>query len=87
MSWCVNDINLYTFIVDSSILSKDSNSSFSFQIVGVHNSFYILDLLVRPKRTALLEHLIYKGSFAVVNMGNNCHVTDVISYYLRHITP
>ena len=45
-------------------------------------------LLVLPENTALTQQLIDQRCFAVVNVGDNCYIPDVVSliqfFHLQH---
>ena len=45
----------------------------SLEVVGVHNP--VLHHLVLAEGAALLEHFVYQGGFAVVNVGDNGDVS------------
>lgn len=52
MARSINNVNLSILICDSCILRKNSDSSFSFDIIGIHNSFS--DFLISSESSALL---------------------------------
>ena len=52
MSRGINNINLCVLIGNSSVLGKDRNTTFTFDIIRIHDTF--CDLLVFTEHTALL---------------------------------
>lgn len=56
---------------------QDRNAPFAFQVIGVHHA--LRHLFVGAENVALFQHCIDQCGFAVVNMGDNGNVADVIS--------
>ena len=81
MSGSVHDIDLSSFIIYSSVFTQDRDSPFPLEIIGVHDPF--LYCLIFAKYTALPEQTIYQCGFAVVNMGDDRHVSDIFSFLLH----
>ena len=78
MARCIYDIDFCILIVNCCIFRKYRDTALAFNIIGVHDA--ILDLLVFAEDTALFQKLIHQRCFAVVNMGNNCYISDVFSF-------
>jgi hypothetical protein len=54
---------------------KNGDAAFFFEVTGIHDAGG--HILVSPERAALFEHLVYEGSFAMVNVRNDCDITNV----------
>ena len=80
----VDDVYLNTVANDRCVFRKYGDSSFSFEVAGVHNSLsYDLIFVVC---VTLLEHLVNKRGFAVVNVSYNCDITKVFSYQNNYLS-
>ena len=77
MSGCVDDVDLGVLILNRSVLGKDGDYTLLFNCAGVHDSF--LYLLIIPEYSALSQQFIYQRCLAVIDMGNNGNVTDIVS--------
>jgi hypothetical protein len=60
---------------DSGVFGHYGNTLFPFEIHTVHDSFP--DFLTFPEQAALPEHGINQGGFAVIDMGNDGHITNI----------
>ena len=80
----VNDVDFGSFIGYGSVFGEDGDATLSLNIVGVHDA--LGNLLTFPEHAALLKKLVHKSGFAVVNMGNNCYISDVFSLLLHNVT-
>ena len=56
------------------VFGRYRDSPFLFKVHVIHQSF--TDLLIFPEKPCLTEHLVDKGGFAMVNMGNDGNVAD-----------
>ena len=79
---CVDYVYFYAFIVYCRIFGKDGYTSFSFDIAGIHYSFR--RFLIFTVNAALLEHLVNKGRFTVVNVCYYGYVSQIFSYHWYH---
>ncbi|MNE49910.1 hypothetical protein D3C80_1444610 [compost metagenome] len=73
----IYDVDQEFFIGNCCIFGKDSDSAFPLQIVGVHCTF--LQGFVGAENTGLLQQLIDKCCFTMVNVGNNRDIADFCS--------
>ena len=73
MSGCVDNVYLYVFIVNGSILCKYRDTALALECVGVHNA--VLCCLILAVCAALLEHLVDKGGLTVVNVRDYCYIS------------
>ena len=73
----VDQVDLDLAILDRDVLGEDRDASLSLQVVGVQNA---LALELRcPVLAGLAEHRVNQRRLAVVNVGNNGYVTDVVA--------
>ena len=75
----IHNVDLGVAVGDGGVFGQDGDATFPLQIAGVHHPLY--DRLVVSVHTALLEHGVYQGGFAVVNMGDN---GDISQFRLLH---
>ena len=83
MARCIDYVDLHAVIRNGSILGQDRNASLSLNIARVHHAF--LYFLILPECAALAEHSVHQGSFAVVDVGYDCYVPDIVSLYYAHL--
>ena len=76
MPGSVNDVDFYAVIVYGSVFGQNGDAAFPFQVVGVHDPGD--ELLVRPERPGLAEHVIHKRRLPVVDVRDNGNVPDVV---------
>ena len=76
----VDDVDLDAFVHDRCIFGQDCNAAFTFNIPRVHDTFF--DFFVRTENMALFEHGIDQCRFAMVDVGNNCNITNIFAFHL-----
>ena len=79
----INYIYLVTFIVKGCIFWKDSYSSFPFQIITVHNSFF--HFFMCGKCSWLLQQSIHQSCLTMIDMGYNCYIFYLITHFPTYI--
>ena len=77
MSRGVDNIDLSAFVMYGCVFGENGDPSFSFDIIGVHDSFP--DLLVFTEDAALTEKLIYQSGLAMVNVSDDGYVANIFS--------
>ncbi len=73
----VDNVDFGVLIKNGGVLGKDGDSPFPFDVIGIHDTF--LHLLVGPEHAALLEQLVHQRGFAMVYVGDNGDVADILS--------
>ena len=73
----VKDVDFYAFMHNCSIFGKDCDTTLTLQSIGVHNA--VLYMFISTENTALLQHSINQSGLAMVNVGDNCYITNIIS--------
>ena len=76
----VDDVDLDAFVHDRCIFGQDCNAAFTFNISRVHDTFFYF--FVRTENMALFEHGVDQCRFAMVNVGNNCNITNIFAFHL-----
>ena len=72
----VHDVDLDVFVGDRRVLGNDGDAALALQIHLVHDA--LGDGLVGAEDAALLEHPVHQGRLAVVNVGDNRDIPQVI---------
>ena len=85
MSRCVDDIDLGIFIIYGGVLGEDGNTTFAFDVVGVHDTFR--NFLILTEYTTLLQQFIHKCRLAMIDMGNDRDIADVFSFLSHKYLP
>ena len=75
----VDDVDLIIFIVDGRVLGQDRDAALALEIARVHHAVH--DGLILPVNAALLQHLVDQRGLAVVDVRDDCNVTNFV---LRH---
>ena len=68
----VDDVDFDALILAGAVFGQDGDAALTLDIAGVHDT--LGDLLVSAESTGLLQHLVDQGGFAVVNVGDDCHI-------------
>ena len=74
---CIDDINAGALPHQAGVLGQDGHTPLSLQIIRVHSQ--VLHHLVGAEGIGLAQQVVYQGGLAVVNVGNNGHIAQVIS--------
>ena len=73
----VHNVDLDIVIHHRRILGQDGDAPLPLQIVGVHHA--LCHSLVLAENAALPQQLVHQGGLAVVNVGNDGHVAQILS--------
>ena len=71
----INNVDLHILILDGRVFGQDGNAALPLQIPGIHDTVH--DLLVLPVHAALFQHLIHQSGLAVVDVGDNCDISQM----------
>ena len=69
----IDDVDLDVLVMHGGVLRQNGNAALLFDVARVHHSGH--GLLIFTVDAALLQHLVHKGGLAVVNVGDDRHVT------------
>ncbi len=69
---CVDDVDLFVFIMYGGVFSQNRNAAFALEVVRVHDT--LGRHLVLAVDTPLLEHFVNQRGFTVVNVRDDCYV-------------
>ena len=72
----VHDVYFGVAVADGRVLGQNGDAPLTLQIVGVHDAIH--GLLIFPIYTALLEHFVHQRGLAVVDVGNDGNVSQLI---------
>ena len=81
----VDDVDLHPAVAHRDVLGEDRDALLALEVVRVEDP--VVDLLVVPERARLPEHGVDQGGLAVVDVGDNCHVSEIISLGARGHEP
>ena len=70
----VDDVDACVLPDDGGALGEDRNPALALQIVGIHGA--LEDPLVLAERAGLLQELVDERGLAVVDVGDNCNVSE-----------
>ena len=73
----VDDVDLDPVVDDGGVLGQDGDALFTLEITRVHDP--LVDRLVGPEGARLPEHGVDQGGLAVVDVGHDGHVADVVA--------
>ena len=76
MAGGVDNIDLKIFVVDASMFRKDSDSALFFLVIAIHDSLRYF--FVFAENVSLFKQVVEKGCFPVVNVSNNCDISDFL---------
>ena len=78
----VDDVDLHALVADGDVLGEDGDAALPLLVVGVQHA--LCHLLVLAEDASLLEQLVDHGCLAVVDVGDDGDVADVL---LNHCGP
>ena len=81
----VHNVDLGVPVGDGGILGHNGDTALPLQIVGVHDPVH--HFLILPIDAALLQHGVHQGGLAVVNVGNDGHVSQLLLNHTEQIPP
>ena len=77
MSRRVDDVHLDVAEPDGGVLGQDRDALLALQLHRVEDA--LGDLLVLPERSGLPEHRVDEGRLAVIDVGDDRYVTEVLA--------
>ncbi len=72
----IENVDFYAFPSDGNVLRKNGNTALTLQIIGVKHCATVI--LTVAKQFTGEHHLVNQRCLAVVDMRNNCNVTNVL---------
>ena len=76
MAGCVDDVDSHTFPYGRTVFGRDGDAAFALEIHGVHEP--VVHNLAVPEEAALTKHGIHECCFAMIDMGNNGNISQVV---------
>ena len=83
MTGGIDNVDLGAAVVHGGVLGQDGDAALALDVAGVHHA--VNGLLILVISAALLEHLVDQGGLAVVNVGNDGNVANVILRYHKKL--
>ena len=77
----VHDVDLHIAVLHGGVLGGNGNAALTLQIVGVHHALH--HSLILTVDAGLLEHLVYQGGLAVVDVSNNGDICQLLILHLQ----
>ena len=77
MAWRVDEVDLRSLPLDGDVLREDRDTAFLLEIVGVEDPF--AGELAGSKLSALAKQAVDEGRLAVVDVGEDGDITDVVA--------
>ena len=72
----IHDVDLGIAVLDGGVLGQNGDAALPLQIVGVHDAVH--GILIFTVHAALLEHLIHQRGLAVVDVGDDRHISQFL---------
>ena len=73
----VDDVQRHVAVLHRRVLGEDRDALLAFQVVRVHDP--LVDVLVGAKRAGLPQERVDEGGLAVVDVGDDRHVAQVVA--------
>ena len=83
MTGSIDDVDFYILIKDCRVFGKNGDTSFSFNIIGVHDTF--CHFLIGTEHAALFQKLIDQGGLAVVYMSDDCYISYIFTFHTKNL--
>ncbi len=77
----VDDVDLHALPGDGAVLGGNGDPALALEVHVVHDA--VLHLLILSENAALLEEGIDKGGFAMVDVGDDGHVAEILVLHRR----
>ena len=77
MARSIDNIDLDTLVGAGAVLGQNGNAALTLDIAAVHDT--LGDNLVITECTALMQHCVHQGGFAVVNVSDNGNVAQIVT--------
>ncbi len=74
VAWSIDNVNADIVIFEGGVFGFDSDTPFPLEVHGVHHAFG--DDLVGTESTCLAEELIHESGLAVIDVGNDCNISE-----------
>ncbi len=72
----INYVNLRVFVCNRNVFRQNGDAAFALQVIIVHNKITIV--LILAQNAGCVNNFINQGRFAVVNVRNDCDISDVL---------
>ena len=76
VSRSIKNINFSTFPIDGNVFRKNCDTPLTFEVVSIKH--FATVILTVAEKLSSEHHLVYESCLAMVDMGNNCYVSNVL---------
>jgi hypothetical protein len=77
----INNIDPVILVPERAVFRRNGNPALFLQVHGVHDPFG--HGLVISKHAALFEKLVNQGGLTMIDMGNDCNISDLVLVHSR----
>ena len=81
MAGRVDDVDLHAVVANARGLRQNCNTPLALEIIGIHDPFD--NLFIGPENTALPQHGIDQRGLAVVDVGDDCYISNRVIAHNR----
>ena len=74
VAWGIDNVNADIVIFEGGVFGFDGDTPFPLEVHGVHHA--LGDNLVGSESTCLAEELIHESGLAVIDVGNDCNISE-----------
>ena len=74
----INDVDAVIVPLDGGVLGQNGNAALTFLVVGVHDALGAF--IAAAQGAGLLQQLVDQSGFAVVNVGDNGNISEVLDH-------
>src|ERR1700722_4130422 len=78
MAGRVHDVDVKILVLERGVLGADGDALFAFEVHGIHEPLLVGLRLVGAERAGLLQQAIHQGGLAMINVGDDRYVTNVL---------
>src|SRR5665213_1323285 len=76
----IDNIDMVLVVLEGGVFGANGDALLAFKVHRIHDADFRRDSLVGTKGARLFEQAIHQSGLAVVNMGDNCDVADMVHY-------
>jgi hypothetical protein len=73
----IDDVDRHILVLDAGVLGENGDAALPLQVVGVHDALH--HGLILPKDLGLAQHPIDQGGFAVIDVGDDGNVANIVA--------
>ena len=74
----VHDVHVVVLVFEGGVFGADGDALLALEVHGIHQPLLRAFVLVRPKGARLLQQAIHQGGLAVIDVGDNRYVPNML---------